>query len=122
MEPYDHDKVELANKITIKINSAQNFDDLKNVTVNINELGIQPASGKLYESLRNICNPTSYIGKDNEFRIANDIYGQVLNAKDDVVELYTLLEKAETLYPQETTSAGTSNRELPQVRKPPVNF
>ena len=98
MDPYNHDKVELANRITIKINAATNFDELKNVAVEIMALGVQPSSGQLYKHLCSICNPTNYIGKDNEFSIANDIYSHVLKSQDDIMKLYSLLEKAKILY------------------------
>ena len=98
MEPYDHDKVELANKITIKINAATNFGELKNVAAEIMALGVRPSSRQLYKYLCDLCNPTKFIGKDVEFKASNDIYGQVLNAKDDIMELYSLLEKEKAIY------------------------
>ena len=98
MDPYDHDKVELANRITIKINAATNFGELKNVAAEIMALGVQPSSRQLYKYLCDLCNPTKFIGKDVEFKASNDIYGQVLNAKDDIMELYSLLEKEKAIY------------------------
>ena len=108
MDPYDHDKVELANRITIKINAATNFGELKNVAAEIMALGVQPSSRQLYKYLCDLCNPTKFIGKDVEFKASNDIYGQVLNAKNDIMELYSLLEKEKAIYLTQMKSSESS--------------
>lgn len=118
MEPYDHDKVELANRITIKINAATSFDELKTVAAEIGALGVQPSSSQLYRHICDLCNPTNFIGKDIEFKASNDIYSQVLNAKDDIMELYSLLEKEKAIYltlmksPESSSQQGEKEDEI----------
>lgn len=94
--PYDHDKIELANEMIIKIDDSKSLVDLKDVYVEMRMLDVVPTCDMIYEYLLEICKPTRFVGKGDEFRIANNLYCRVLSSKENYEEQIALFEEART--------------------------
>jgi hypothetical protein len=101
MHPYDHDKVEKANRIyadTLKCNEENS--SLLNVlrTQAINELGIAISTKDIYDELCKICNPGRFTTSENynseKLSIANDLFYKILRNKNNIEELEIILAEA----------------------------
>ena len=91
MQPYDHDKVMIANDLFSKLQ-----DD--NMTVEVfleirrqaeKQLGVQLSAKHLFSLLKEVCNPRKYMSPYDKDRIekANDLYCDVLNNEHNLAEL-----------------------------------
>ena len=94
MNPYSHDKIELANRLIIMINNATNLDDFGKIKLEASKIGIYLSGNQLYSYLSEICNPLNFVGKNEEFKLANNLYNQILVTKDNFDKLCVLYEEA----------------------------
>lgn len=94
MNPYDHDKVEMANNFLIELKDAHNYNDIKKIRTKAKKLGVSISLEQLFNYLSNICNPINYIGKEN-FVIANNLFSKIISSKENLEELEEILEEAQ---------------------------
>ena len=91
MEPYDHEKVKVANELYARILKAK--DDTKRLEELRNEamgkLGVKFSSKRLYEKLMRMTNPANFMNPYDaeKVAIANDYYQKVQQNAGDVVKL-----------------------------------
>lgn len=114
MNPYNHDKVEIANLITIKINEATCLADLKELRGRVIYLGVEIATSQIFNYLTTVCNPINYIGTKDLFTSANNLYSRILESKNSMSELEKILEQARGVIPlssKEEEPAITETRE-----------
>lgn len=95
MNPYNHDKVEIANTLSIKINDAINLKDLKNLKEMALSLGVEVSTSQIYDYLKTICNPINFAGSKELFSAVNNLYGRVLESKNNISGLESILKQAE---------------------------
>ena len=95
MNPYNHDKVEIANTLSIKLNDAINLKDLKTLREMALSLGVKVSTSQIYDYLKTICNPINFVGSKELFSAANNLYGRVLESKNNISELESILQQAE---------------------------
>lgn len=95
MNPYNHDKVEIANTLSIKVNDAINLKDLKTLREMALSLGVKVSTSQTYDYLKTICNPINFVGSKELFSAANNLYGRVLESKNNISELESVLKQAE---------------------------
>lgn len=95
MNPYNHDKVEIANILSIKLNDAINLKDLKILKEMALSLGVEVSTSQIYDYLKTICNPINFAGSKDLFSAANNLYGRVLESKNNISELESILLQAE---------------------------
>lgn len=97
MVPYDHDKIAKANDVLRLTQNSMKLEDLRAIRSAASEIGISVAPDQLFAYLCVICSPTNFTGKENEFMIANDLYGRILQAKNNVDELENILIEARSI-------------------------
>lgn len=117
MMPYDHDKIELANSIIIKLNSAENLEGIKKIMPYVDNLGVKLSTNQVYDYLCTICSPTNFIGSESEFKVANDLYKKVLDSKDDIERLELLLDEAKNSIKLDSQEAATIKTNQQSFRK-----
>ena len=113
MNPYNHDKVEIANTLSIKINDAINLKDLKNLREMALSLGVEVSTSQIYDYLKTICNPINFAGSKELFSAVNNLYGRVLESKNNISELESILKQAEGIILLKSTEV-----EIPVVVEP----
>lgn len=109
MNPYDHDKIMVANEILFKLNTVKSLDDIKEPRYLALKIGVKISSEQIFNYLSVICNPINYVGKEVEFENANNLYSQILECKDDIEKLEYLLLKAQktiVLHPKKSNWYG----------------
>lgn len=111
MNPYNHDKIAIANEIILQLNQAYSLIDLKRIRSEAVKLNVYVDSLQIYEYLCKICNPTNYTGKKEEFQTANNLYERVLNSNKNYEELEAILEDARG------ENLGILETEIPVVKK-----
>lgn len=94
MEPYDHQKVKVANEIYAEIlKSADDLTKLKELRIRaINELKIQFSTEELYRKLLDLTNPQKLMEFMREYdaekvSLANDFYQRVKDNANNIIEL-----------------------------------
>ena len=101
MEPYEKEKVDVANEIYAELVSRQgcsdeNIVDLRNKA--IRELGIRISTHKLFAYLDKYLNPKVYMGKEpyDKERVsqANGYYSRMQTAKNDIIALEQIQQDA----------------------------
>lgn len=95
MNPYNHDKVETANTISIKLNEATCLEDLKCLREMALSLGVKVSTSQIFEYLKTVCNPINFAGSKDLFSAANNLYGRILESKNNISELDSILHQAE---------------------------
>lgn len=112
MDPYDKEKVDIANKIYAELRKNPYAIDyeLKELRLSaVQGLGIHLSTQKLYEYLMQYCDPQLYTSRepyDAELvSQANTLYAQIHEHKDDIFELEKIKEQAKTLIDRETARA-----------------
>lgn len=100
MEPYDHQKVKIANEIYAEIlKSAENLTKLKELRIRaIKELNIQFSTEELYKKLLDLTNPQKFMEFMREYdaekvSLANDFYQRVKDNANDVIELEAIQDE-----------------------------
>lgn len=99
MDPYDHEKVSIANELYQKLQEENltppDIYALRDRAVN--ELGITIDASFLYDALAAACNPIQYMDPYDAQKVAaaNDIYRQILDNKSDIKALECLKKEAE---------------------------
>ena len=99
MDPYDHEKVSIANELYKKLQEENltppDIYALRDRAVN--ELGITIDSSFLFDALAAACNPIQYMDPYDAQKVAatNDIYRQILDNKSDINALESLRKVAE---------------------------
>ena len=94
MIPYNHDKVNMANKIIIELGETNDYADIVRIRDMAAKIGVVVSSEQIFNYLMSICNPINYVGRMPEFNIANDLYKDVLDAENSIDRLDVLLEKS----------------------------
>ena len=77
MDPYNHDKVEIANSIMIKASDAVCLADLKELRGMVVSLGVKISTSQVFNYLTTVCNPINYIGTKELFTSANNLYSRI---------------------------------------------
>lgn len=99
MEPYDHQKVKVANEIySDLINSAEDLTKLREIRDKAaKELGIQFSSKELYEKLLDMTNPQKFMDNYDaeKVSVANDFYQRVKDNANNVKELEAIQDEIE---------------------------
>ena len=95
MNPYNHDKVETANAILIKLNDSTCLKDLKILREMALSLGVKVSTSQIYDYLKTICNPINFVGSKELFSAANNLYERILESKNNISELERILQQAE---------------------------
>ena len=92
MNPYNAEKVEIANSIFSQLDGFKDDVDtlvqLRNQA--INKLGLSFSSTALFNKLCDIYNPSNFMGKNydaEKLSAANIIFAQIQQKKDDIIEL-----------------------------------
>ena len=100
MEPYDHQKVKIANEIYAEIlKSAEDLTKLKELRIRaIKELNIQFSTEELYKKLLDLTNPQRFIEFMREYdaekvSLANDFYQRVKDNANDILELEAIQDE-----------------------------
>lgn len=97
MEPYDHEKVKVANELYARILNAE--DDTKKLeglrAEAMKRLGIKFSSKSLYDKLMRITNPANFMDPYDaeKVAIANDYYQKVQQNAGNIIELEALLKE-----------------------------
>ena len=104
MEPYDQQKVSIANElysciIALKGNASQKvLKDIRSQAMQ--KLGIKFSTEALYGKLEKICNPKNFTGDNynkDYVALANSLYPKVLQCPDDILELEKINKLAKPL-------------------------
>ena len=74
MNPYNHDKIAIANDCILKIEAASSLLELKPIRLIVSQLGVHVDPSQIYKYLLQICDPTNFTGKIEEFQLANNLY------------------------------------------------
>ena len=91
MEPYDYEKVKIANELYTKLKtdnlSSQELYDIRNRAMD--ELGVSIDTSFLFEELITACNPNRYMEPYDATKVemANELYHKVLENKSNIFEL-----------------------------------
>lgn len=85
--PYDHDKLVIANEVTIQVSKANTMHELKEVRKLLPALDVAISPKQIFDYLTVICNPANFTGQVETFKTANDLYQQILNSKNDLLSL-----------------------------------
>ena len=99
MEPYDPEKVRIANQLYSQIPipnennqvSAKVLKSIRNEAIEL--LGIKFSTEVLYNRLKDLCYPKNYMNENydkEKLDIANDLYQEVLKHADDIIALERL--------------------------------
>lgn len=99
MNPYNHDKVEIANSIMMKVIDATCLSDLKELRGMVISLGVEISTSQIFYYLTTVCNPINYIGTTDLFTSANNLYSRILASKNNMMELEKIREQAEVVIP-----------------------
>ncbi len=99
MNPYDPDKVSIANELySIIISSDKKIEKLKSLRRQAMEkLGIQFSTQQLFDKLTKACNPKNYTGESYDRKRldqANQLYRKILENADDIIALEDIEEDA----------------------------
>lgn len=99
MEPYDKEKVDIANSLYAKIlQNENNIDVLKQLrAIAIKDLKVKFSTRKLYMKLKTICEPSYYTGTEyNEdlLSLSNRLYSQIRENADDIEKLEEIESQA----------------------------
>lgn len=120
MVPYNHDKIAIANDVLRLSKNSTNFEDLREIRSLASEIGISIDCTQLFTYLSIICSPINFMGKEEEFKIANDFYGRILQAKNNIDTLEDILIEARSIgleIPSEIIPENTESKKLPQKTK-----
>jgi hypothetical protein len=97
MEPYDHQKVKVANEIySDLLNNADDITKLRELRDRaIKELGIQFSSKELYEKLLDFTNPQKFMEDydADKVSVANDLYQRVKDNANNITELEAIQDE-----------------------------
>ena len=97
MEPYDFEKINVANDIYSKLQadnlSSQDVYSLRDRAVK--ELGIKIDASFLFEELSSVCNPENFMDPYDAEKVntANELYHRVLENKDDILALEDIMKE-----------------------------
>ena len=99
MDPYDPDKVSIANELFQKLQAQDLFsEDIYSIRDRaVKELGITIDASFLFEELSAVCNPVNYMDPYDaeKVEISNGLYRKVLENKNDFLALEGLRKEAE---------------------------
>lgn len=112
MNPYNHDKIAIANDCILKIEAASSLLELKPIRLIVSQLGVHVDSSQIYKYLLQICDPTNFTGKTEEFQLANNLYQRIINSGMDYEVLEEILDDAHT------SKLGIKEVANPIVKKP----
>lgn len=115
--PYDHDKLIIANEITIQVSKANTMHELKEVRKLLPALDVAISPKQIFDYLTVICNPVNFTGQVDTFKTANDLYQQILNAKNDLLSLEYLQTIVKEKIPDANTQKETKLQEENDYRK-----
>lgn len=120
MVPYDHDKIAIANDVLRLSQNSTKFEELRRIRSLASEIGISIDCTQLFTYLSVICSPINFMGKEEEFKMANDFYGRILQAKNNIDALEDILMEARSLglgIPLEIIPENTDPKKLPLKTK-----
>lgn len=112
MNPYNHDKIAIANDCILKIEAASSLSELKLIRSIVSQLGIHVDPSQIYKYLLQICNPTNFTGKIEEFQLANNLYQRIINSEMDYEVLEEILDDAHI------SKLGIQEVKVPIVKEP----
>lgn len=99
MQPYDHQKVKIANEIYSEaLQSENDIDRQKALRLRaIEELGIHFSTRAVYQKLLEIVNPQRFMEDYDAEKVAlsNDFYQRIKDNADDIIELEDIMEEIE---------------------------
>ena len=125
MNPYNAEKVEIANSIFSQLDGFKDDVDtlvqLRNQA--INKLGLSFSSTALFNKLCDIYNPSNFMGKNydaEKLSAANIIFAQIQQKKDDIIELERIAKDNNIcLHKKNNTTHSQSidfSKESPEVK------
>ena len=99
MQPYDHQKVKIANEIYSEVLQSENdIDRQKTLRLKaIEELGIRFSTRAVYQKLLEKVNPQRFMEDYDAEKVAlsNDFYQRIKDNADDIIELEDIMEEIE---------------------------
>ena len=91
MKPYDHEKVSVSNELYVRLQSKNlSIDDILEIRkIAETVLGVRLSSTKLFEYLKEVCNPRLFMEPYDSTKIsrANDLYGDIMKFAQNLSEL-----------------------------------
>lgn len=86
MNPYDYEKVKIANNLFRKImENRDNEDELIKIREEaVNQLGITLSTERLFKELSETLNPRNFCDDSDNLALANEFYNQVLSNADNL--------------------------------------
>ena len=128
MEPYDFEKVEIANELYPLLSSDNlSTEEVFNLRDRaINELGVTIDTDVIFEELSAICNPKNFMEPYDakKVSIANRLYRRVIENKSNIVELERIREEAvqEGFIVQSKPANKTKSNEESMSSKEPYSW
>ena len=125
MNPYNAEKVEIANSIFSQLDGFKDDVDTLVLLRNqaINKLGLSFSSTALFNKLCDIYNPSNFMGKNydaEKLSAANKIFAQIQQKKDDIIELERIAKDNNIcLHKKNNTTHSQSmdfSKESPEVK------
>lgn len=113
-------KLAIANDVLRLSQNSTKFEDLRRIRSLASEIGISIDCTQLFTYLSVICSPINFMGEEEEFKMANDFYGRILQAKNNIDALEDILMEARSLglgIPLEIIPENTDPKKLPLKTK-----
>lgn len=103
MEPYNYEKVKIANELYPRLLNCDGNDNAELVEVRkeaISKLGIVLSTSNIYEELCKTCNPQQFMNPYNPTKVAkaNELYFRVLQNKMNIDALEKIRDEARVLF------------------------
>ena len=99
MEPYDFEKVKVANELYPKLLACDKKDNSNLLAIRneaINKLGIKMTTQFIFDAVSKMCNPQQFMNPYNpdKVAIANELYSRAQRNKNNIIELELIRDEA----------------------------
>ena len=99
MEPYDFEKVKVANELYPKLLACDKKEYSKLLAIRneaINKLGIKMTTQFIFDAVSKMCNPQQFMNPYNpdKVAIANELYSRAQRNKNNIIELELIRDEA----------------------------
>lgn len=99
MEPYDFEKVKVANELYPKLLACDKKDNSNLLAIRneaINKLGIKMTTQFIFDAVSKMCNPQQFMNPYNpdKVAIANELYSRTQRYKNNIIELELIRDEA----------------------------